>query len=222
LLPAQGWSEKDGTVTNSERRISRQRRFQRAAGEAKPDWWIICEVAKRMGCSGFDFASAHDIFIEHARLSGIRNNGTRAFDISGLATLSSDEYEHLTPTQWPVPARNHRGTERLFTDGRFFHSDGKARFVPTPPHAPANAPDEEFPFVLNTGRIRDQWHTMTRTGKVARLNTHEPEPYIEMHPLDALAIGTRAGELARVRTHHGSMVARLRTSVGLPRKMVFV
>lgn len=222
LLPAQGWSEKDGTVTNSDRRISRQRRFQRAAGEAKPDWWIISEVAKRMGFEGFNFASAHEVFREHARLSGADNNGTRAFDISGLAMLSSDEYEHLAPSQWPIPARNHRGTERLFTDGRFFHPDGKARFVPTPPHSPVNAPDTEFPLVLNTGRIRDQWHTMTRTGKAARLNTHEPEPYVDMHPLDALSTGTRAGELVRVRTRQGSMVARLRTSGDLPRKMVFV
>ncbi|MET0657774.1 MAG: molybdopterin-dependent oxidoreductase [Steroidobacteraceae bacterium] len=222
LLPAQGWSEKDGTVTNSDRRISRQRRFQRAAGEAKPDWWIISEVAKRMGFGGFGFASAHEVFREHARLSGADNNGTRAFDISGLATLSSDEYEHLSPTQWPVPTRTHRGTERLFTDGRFFHPDGKARFVPTPPHSPVNTPDAEFPLVLNTGRIRDQWHTMTRTGKAARLSTHEPEPYVDMHPLDALSTGTRAGELVRVRTRHGSMVARLRTSGDLPRKMVFV
>jgi assimilatory nitrate reductase catalytic subunit len=223
LLPAQGWGEKDGTVTNSERLISRQRRFQRAAGEAKPDWWIIAEVAKRMGFTdGFNFASAHEIFTEHARLSGTDNNGTRAFDISGLGNLSRDEYELLPPTRWPIPTRHHRGTQRLFTDGRFFHPDGKARFVPTPPRAPANALDEEYPLILNTGRIRDQWHTMTRTGKAPRLNAHEPEPYVDMHPLDALATGARAGELVRVRTRHGSMIARLRTSGDLPRKMIFV
>jgi assimilatory nitrate reductase catalytic subunit len=220
-LPATAWGEKDGTVTNSERCISRQRAFLPAPGEAKPDWWIVCEVAKRMGFDeGFDFRSPRDIFIEHAQLSGVRNGGTRAFDISALGDLTAEKYDNLTPLQWPV--RTSEGTPRVGGDGRFFHPDGRARFVPTPPRPPAHAPNEQFPLVLNTGRIRDQWHTMTRTGVAPRLSEHLAEPYVDMHAQDALLAGIRDGELARVTTHWGSMAARLRTSGEMARGAVFV
>jgi assimilatory nitrate reductase catalytic subunit len=222
-LPAAAWGEKDGTVTNSERRISRQRAFLPAPGEAKPDWWIITEVAKRMGfAASFQFESSREVFVEHARLSGIDKDGTRVFDISGLANLSSDDYAALHPVQWPVPAAGHSGTARVGADGHFFHADGKARLIPTRPHAPANAISDEFPLVLNTGRIRDQWHTMTRTGRAARLSDHLPEPYVDMHAQDALLAGIRDGELVRVTTQWGSMVARLRTSGEIARGAVFV
>ncbi|HVY81944.1 MAG TPA: molybdopterin-dependent oxidoreductase [Steroidobacteraceae bacterium] len=222
-LPAAGWGEKDGTVTNSERRISRQRAFLRPPGEAKPDWWIVCEVAKRMGFeSGFRFQSPHDIFVEHARLSGVDSGRARVFDISGLARLTRAEYDALDPVQWPVREGAPTGTPRLATDGRFFHADGKARFVPTPPRAPQNRPSEDFPFVLNTGRVRDQWHTMTRTGRAPRLADHLPEPYVDMHAQDALLAGVREGELVRVTSAWGSMVARLRTSGEITRGTVFV
>src|SRR5690606_24560928 len=104
LLPAAGWGEKDGTVTNSERRISRQRAFQPPSGEARPDWRLVCEVARRMGFhSGFNYDTAHEIFSEHAALSALNNDGERAFDIGGLANLTADEYDELEPVQWPVP-----------------------------------------------------------------------------------------------------------------------
>jgi len=215
LLPAAAWGEKDGTVTNSERCISRQRAFLAMSGVAKPDWWIFCEVAKRMGfAAAFSFESAHQIFLEHARLSAASNHGTRAFDIGGLGELTSDEYDALLPTQWPA--------NRPFDNGRFFHPDARARFVVTLPTPPVHALDEEYPFVLNTGRIRDQWHTMTRSGKAPRLTAHLPEPYIDMHEQDALLSGVRAGQLARVSTRWGSLVARLRISGELPRRMIFV
>jgi len=224
LLPAAGWGEKDGTVTNSERRISRQRAFLPLPGEAKPDWWIICEVARRMGfTAGFDYESSRDIFVEHAALSAFRNEGSRAFDIGGLANLKRDEYDSLEPVQWPVPATKalNGGTARLAVDGRFYHADGKARFVATPPRAPAHATDEDHPFVLNTGRIRDQWHTMTRTGRAASLSDHTPESFIDMHAQDALKAGVRTGELARVETRWGTLVARLRTSGQMARGAIF-
>jgi assimilatory nitrate reductase catalytic subunit len=222
-LPAAAWGEKDGTVTNSERAISRQRAFLPVPGEARPDWWMVAEVGKRMGFgAAFHFESAHDIFVEHARLSGLNNGGTRAFDIGGLADLTRAEYDALAPIQWPVPTRGHRGTARVSGDGRFFHADGKARFVPTHPRAPGHAPSEEFPFVLNTGRVRDQWHTMTRTGRSARLADHLPEPYVDMHAQDALLAGVRDGELARVATQWGSLAARLRTSGEIARGTLFV
>jgi assimilatory nitrate reductase catalytic subunit len=222
-LPAAGWGEKDGTVTNSERCISRQRPFLPLPGEARPDWWAIGEVAKRMGFgAAFAFESPHEIFGEHARLSGAENGGTRAFDIGGLADLTREEYDALTPVQWPVPMRGHAGTKRMLNDGRFFHADGRARFVPTRAQAPRYALSEAFPLVLNTGRIRDQWHTMTRTGRASRLADHLPEPYVDMHAQDALLAGIREGELVRVSSRWGSAVARLRTSGEMPRGTVFM
>jgi assimilatory nitrate reductase catalytic subunit len=227
LLPALGWGEKDGTVTNSERCISRQRAFLPAPGEARADWWALCEVARRMGFTGFDYDGAHAIFDEHARLSGWRNEdgNRRVFDISGMTGMSRQAYDALEPVQWPV-LRGANGamkpTERLFADGRFAHAGGRARFVATPPRAPMHAPDDDFPLSLNTGRLRDQWHTMTRTGKSPRLSSHAPEPTIDLHPNDALLCGVREGELARVTSRWGAMVARVTHGGGIARGSVFV
>jgi assimilatory nitrate reductase catalytic subunit len=250
LLPAAAWGEKDGTVTNSERRISRQRPFLPLPAEAKPDWWIISEVARRMGFTrGFGYDSTQEIFAEHARLSGAANQGTRAFDISGLAELTRAVYDDLEPVQWPLPRRTNSnecsgasssapagassgavagvppsvpsGVPRLFEDGRFWHADKKARFIPTRARLPAHASDQEFPLVLNTGRIRDQWHTMTRTGRTSRLSEHLPEPFVDLHANDALLAGIGADELARVQTRWGSIVARVRTSGEIARGAAF-
>ena len=228
LLPALGWGEKDGTVTNSERRISRQRAFMPAPGEARADWRIMCDVAKRMGYEGFDFNSPAEIFDEHARLTGFRNEPgplARMLDLSGMAGMSAREYDDFEPVQWPVKRDlegSMGGTERLFGDGRFAHLDGKARFVATAPRAPANKPGGEFPLVLNTGRVRDQWHTMSRTGKAPRLADHVSESFIDIHPQDALLFGVREGELARVSSEWGAMVARVQHSGGIARGSVFV
>ncbi|CAG9168476.1 Nitrate reductase [Cupriavidus laharis] len=223
LLPALGWGEKDGTVTNSERRISRQRAFLPAPGEARADWRILCDVARRMGFAGFDYAGQHEIFDEHARLSAWRHDeAPRAFDIGGMAGMDKDSYDNFEPVQWPVVAGSPAGTRRLFEDGRYAHADGLARFVATPTRAPAHAPDDDFPLILNTGRVRDQWHTMTRTGKSARLADHLPEPFVDMHPQDALLCGVGEGKLARVSTRWGAMVARVRHGGGIPRGSVFV
>ena len=222
LLPAAAWGEKDGTVTNSERRISRQRAFLPLPGDAKPDWWIMAQVARRMGfAQAFNYNTPAEIFEEHARLSALDNAGTRVFDIGGLTGLATDEYERLEPVQWPVQRRGQPGTQRLFEDGRFQHPDGKARFIPTPPTGPGSGADEEFPFILNTGRIRDQWHTMTRTSRSPRLNEHLPEPFVDLHAQDALSLAVREGELARVTTARGSMVVRVRTSGEITRGCAF-
>ncbi len=221
-LPAAAWGEKDGTVTNSERCISRQRAFLPQPGETRPDWWIICEVAKRMGFpQGFEYTSPHSIFVEHARLSGTGNAGTRAFDISGLQDLNRAQYDALEPAYWPLRSKP-TASLRPFDDGRFYHADGKARLVPTPPRAVVHAPDDEYPLILNTGRLRDQWHTMTRTGTAPRLTAHTPEPYVAMHPQDALLAGAHENELARVSTRWGSVVVRVRVEEDLPRGMIFV
>jgi len=223
LLPAAAWGEKDGTVTNSERCISRQRPFMPPPGNSRPDWWIFSQVAGRMGFARhFAYVSPDQIFREHAALSAAHNAGSRAFDLGACAALDTAAYDAFTPARWPLPASTDAAPGRLFADGRFYHPDGRARFVATAPRPPAHAPDEEFPFILNTGRIRDQWHTMTRTGKSARLMAHLPEPFVDMHPHDALIAGVRAGEFVRVTTRWGSLVARLRASGELPRGMIFV
>jgi len=222
LLPAAGWGEKDGTVTNSERCISRQRPFLPLPGEVRPDWWLISEVAKRLGYGdAFNYNSPQEIFAEHAALSAANNQGSRAFDIGGLAHLSAEQYESFEPVQWPVPAGAQTGTARMLASGRFYHRDNKARFVVTAPRMPVNAPDPEFPLVLNTGRVRDQWHTMTRTGRAPQLGTHIPEPYIDMHAQDALQWAVSEGQLARLETRWGSLVARVKVSGEIPRGAVF-
>src|SRR5439155_9775832 len=143
LLPATTWGEKSGTVTNSERRISRQRPFLPAPGAARHDWQTVCDVARRMGFAGFDFASAADIFREHAALSGFENNGARDFDLSALSTLDDRAYEALAPIQWPVTRDYPTGTPRLFEAGGFFTPDRKARLIPVAPRAPEHATSGE-------------------------------------------------------------------------------
>jgi assimilatory nitrate reductase catalytic subunit len=221
LLPAQAWGEKSGTVTNSERRISRQRAFLEAPGEARPDWWIMGEVAKRLGFgAAFNFASAADIFCEHAALSAFENNGSRDFDIGGLASFSDDDFDAMPPVQWPI----RHGADpqaRFFADGGFFANDFKARFIA--PEIPALRTETTAarPLRLNTGRIRDQWHTMTRTGESPRLGQHLPEPFVEVHPDDALKFGVADGDFARVTTDYGQCTLRVTVSERQQRGMLF-
>ncbi|MFI3121988.1 MAG: molybdopterin-dependent oxidoreductase [Methylococcaceae bacterium] len=223
LLPAQGWSEKDGTVTNSERRISRQRALFKAAGSAKPDWWIITQVARRMGFEqAFHYRSPVEIFREHAALSGFENNGSRDFDISAFADISPRDYDRLQPTQWPVNRAYPQGRARLFEDGRFFTASGKAKFIAVTPRPPVNSPDHDYPLILNTGRLRDQWHTMTRTAIAAKLNQHKAEPFVEIHPADAQHYGLLANTLASLESCWGSMIARVQITDGQLQGNLFV
>src|SRR6266436_465816 len=211
-LPAMGWSEKDGTVTNSERCISRQRAFRPAPGEARPDWWMLTQLARRMGfAAAFDYRGPAQIFREHAALSAFENDGERAFDIGGLAALGDRAYDALEPVQWPV---RHDGaaSARLFGDGRFAHADGRARFVATPFRAPVETGDHERGLMLNTGRVRDQWHTMTRTGDVPSLAQHTPEPFLDMHRDDAARTQLVDGGFARIESRHGAAIMRVRVT----------
>ena len=222
-LPALTWGEKDGTVTNSERRISRQRAFLPAPGEAKPDWWMLTQVARRLGFgTGFPYESAHEIFSEHARLSGYRNDGGRRFDISGLAGLVRAGYDALQPIQWPVNARNPEGAARLFAEGKFTHGDGRARLLAPRIDALRDKLSADYPLSLNTGRVRDQWHTMARTGKSPRLSQHVPEPYAEIHPDTAARLGIAQDSLVRLETLHGDAIARVRLSADTPPESVFM
>ncbi len=213
-LPALGWGEKDGTVTNSERRISRQRALLPAPGEARADWWIISQVAARMGFGdAFNYRNGAEIFAEHARLSLFENTISgqrRLFSLPGMDQLSPQDYDALTPTQWPLIAtdRGYESVTRLFAEGHFATQSGKARMVPTTPRAPSVLTDERFPLVLNTGRIRDQWHTMTRTSLAPQLNNHKAEPFVELHPADAKACGITEGNLVEIASRFGKMIAR--------------
>ena len=221
LLPAASWGEKSGTVTNSERRISRQRSFMPLPGEAQPDWWIVTQVARRMGFgAAFDYQAPAAIFREHARLSAFENGGTRAFDIGALADITDDGYETLAPLQWPRPAG--AAMARLFADGRFFTAGRKAQLVPTPPRAPARQPDADYPLTLNTGRVRDQWHTMTRTGRSPRLSGHHAEPFVQLHPLDAARFGLVLGDLAEVASAAARIVVRLEITDSVTPGQAFV
>src|ERR1700730_14539063 len=170
LLPAQAWGEKSGTVTNSERRISRQRAFLAAPGEARPDWWIVSEGAKRLGfAASFDFKSASEVFREHASLSAFENGGSRDFDIGALSALPEEAFDAMTPLQWPARSGDAGSQPRFFAEGEFFTNDRKARFVA--PEIPALRTETSAarPLRLNTGRIRDQWHPTTRSGMSPRL-----------------------------------------------------
>ena len=209
-LPAAGWGEKDGTVTNSERRISRQRPFLPFPGEARPDWWIITEVARRMGfADAFPYRNAGEIFAEHLALSAFENGGTRDFDLTPFAGL---HYESMAPRQW--------GSPRMFADGKFFTPSTRARFVEiTPPPPLVAAPGM---LLLNTGRVRDHWHTMTRTGKTARLSAHMAEPFVEIHPDDAATYAIKRATLVRLENRYGSAVVRALITERQRRGSVFV
>ncbi len=220
LLPATAWAEKDGTVTNSERRISRQRGFLAPPGQAKPDWWIVSEVGKRMGHpAAFTYSGPADIFREHAGLTATTAGRKRLFDISALADIDDAVYEKLNPIQWPVGRSS--GTARLLGGGIFPTDDGRARLIPITPRTPARAPNSRRPLVLNTGRTRDHWHSMTRTGLSPRLTAHAPEPVADIHPDDAAQTGIADGGLVRIESDQGAMVARAHVTEAQTRGGIF-
>jgi len=215
LLPAAGWGEKDGTVTNSERRISRQRAFLPLPGEAKPDWWIIAETAKRMGFKeAFSYTGSGAIFDEYTRSTGLLTAGALDLDLSGLSHMDENRYDAMPPVMWPVKKTKASCEEaskknyRFFANGDFFTDDGKAHLIPTPYQKPQKARSQKYPLILNTGRIRDQWHTMTRTSLSPRLMTHIGEPFAEIHPEDAATFGLSTASLVKVTSPHGSIIVR--------------
>lgn len=204
LLPATAWGEKDGTVTNSERLISRQRAALPAPGQARPDWWAVAQVAHRMGFRGFGWTEPAQIFAEHAALSGVAGALGCDFDISDLAGA---DYEALAPVHWPQGPAQRAG--RFFGTGRFHTPDGRARMVPVT----ARLPDHPVGrMLLNTGRTRDQWHTMTRTGLSPRLARHLAEPYLQLHPDDAGRLGLAVADLAQVDSPQGRAILRVMIS----------
>ncbi len=209
LLPAAGWPEKDGAMTNSERRVSLVQRALDPPGDALPDWEVFARVGRALGHEeAFAWEDAAAVYDEFAALTA-----GRLCDVSGL---SHERLRREGPLQWPVPARrageDHGGTPRLYANRRFPTADGRARMVATPHAEPVDAPDASFPLVLTTGRVAGQWHTMTRTGKSPTLLAEEPEPFLELHADDALAAEVGDGELVLVRSRRGAAHLRARLS----------
>ncbi|MGG7565414.1 molybdopterin-dependent oxidoreductase [Rhodovulum sp. DZ06] len=207
LLPATGWGEKSGTVTNSDRTISRQRPFLPAPGKARADWKIICDVAQAMGFDGFDFEDEAAVYREHAALSGVAGKLGRDFDISDHAGLSREGYDGMAPFRWPLAGPRKGG--RFFADGKFFTPSGKGRMLALELREPAQQLTAARPLRLNTGRARDHWHTMTRTAKSPRLSQHMGEPWLEVHPEDAAACGLKPADLAEVSSDRGTSILRV-------------
>jgi assimilatory nitrate reductase catalytic subunit len=210
LLPAATWAEKEGTVTNSERRISRVRAAVAPPGEARPDWQIAVDFARRLFPAGeklFPYQSPEQIFNEHRE-----STRGRDLDITGL---SYGLLERDGPQQWPCPEGAKGGRTRLYTDGVFPTPSGRARFVATEYVPPAEETDAQYPLRLTTGRLRDQWHSMTRTGLVARLFSHSPEPEIVVSEADLQKCKLADGDLVHVSSRRGSLVLKVRSSADM-------
>ena len=214
VLPAAGWLEKEGTMTNSERRISHLAQGVAPPGEALPDIEILCRFAQKMGYAGFDFEDAAAVYDEHCALT----KGTN-IDISGLDYATLQERRTV---QWPVPHRDHPGTPRLFTDHRFHTPNQRAQILPSGPENASEPLTPDYPLVLTTGRIRDQWHTRTKTGKVRKLNQHISQPFLEIHPDDARARHLKEGDVVVVRGVRGSVRVHARVTDAIKAGVVFL
>lgn len=222
IFPATTWGEKTGMVTNSERRMSLQKGFMTAPGAAKNDWEIIAEFAQKLGYEKeFNYTHPVEIFREHAALSGFENNDTRAFDISAYSEISEDDYMAFEPVQWPVNKENPQGKVRFFDNGDFYTPSRKAQFIPVLARFP-KIPPKDDQVVMNTGRIRDQWHTMARTGSASKLLGHMDEPRIDIHPIDAKNFGVAQDELAVLNNRKTRYIGRVNITEHQRRKEVFV
>ena len=221
LLPAATWGEKDGSVTNSERRISRVRQAVPAPGEARDDWAIAVDFARRLEArlrpsraTLFDYDGPERIWNEHRETTRGRD-----LDITGLSYAILDA---CGPQLWPFPSGASEGRKRLYEDGVFPTPSGRARFVATPYKPPAEPVDARYPFALNTGRLRDQWHGMSRTGSVPQLFAHSAEPSIDLSDVDAKRRLLGDGDFVQVSSRRGSQVLRVRVSDAMRAGQAFV
>ncbi len=215
IFPAAGWAEKEGTMTNAERRISYLSKLVDAPGEALPDAEILCRFGQKMGFTGFDFKSFADVYAEHCALT----EGT-SIDVSGL------NYEVLKTkgtVQWPYPKETAlQDTPRLFTDHRFYTPSAKAIIHTVESECDPAQTSKDFPLILTTGRIRDQWHTRSKTGKVNKLNQHIAEAYMEIHPLDAMQRYIKENSLVEIKSLQGNVRVKARITSEIKKGVVFL
>ncbi|XDD45825.1 molybdopterin-dependent oxidoreductase [Leptospira sp. WS39.C2] len=215
VLPAAGWAEKQGTMTNSDRRVTYLSKILDPPGEAIADTSIIQKFAHKMGYGEyFSYVSEEDVFLEHCALT----KGTK-IDISGLDYSILQKKRSI---QWPFPENSEDGTPRLFTDHKFYRPNGKAKIFDVSPEDNSEKTSSNYPLILTTGRIRDQWHTMTRTGKVRKLMEHKNEPYLEIHPMDASTIGVDEGALVEVISERGRVRVKAKITDTIKKGTVFL
>lgn len=215
VLPAAAWSEKEGTMTNAERRISYLAKAMQAPGEALPDAEIICRFAQRMGYKGFSYDHFSEIYNEHAGLTAGTN-----IDISGL---NYDMLREKRTVQWPYPKElNGYGTKRLFTDKKFYTPSQKAILHAVDDSNTSEQPDDDYPLILTTGRIRDQWHTMSKTGKVSKLKQHISESFLEIHPYDAAHRNIRENDLVEIMSRRGQVRVKAKLTPDIKPGVVFL
>ncbi len=214
ILPAAAWVEKEGTMTNSERRISYLNKIVEAPGEALPDAEIICRFAQKMGFAGFDYKTTEEIYIEHTKLTSKTN-----LNISGLTYQTIKENKTV---QWPYDKKKNAYTKRLFSNHSFYTPSKKAII-----HAPADVnqsemPDCDFPLILTTGRIRDQWHTRSKTGKVNKLNQHISQAYLEINPLDAEELNIKDSDIVVINSRRGEVQVKAKVTADIKKGVVFL
>ncbi len=225
VLPAAAWTEKEGTMTNAERRISLLSKLMDAPGEALPDAEIICRFANKMGYHGFDYKNVAEIYDEHCRLT----KGTN-IDISGL---SYDVLKNKRSVQWPYKASslekddallndNNSGTQRLFTDKQFYTASKKAIIHAVDDENLSEQPNKNLPLILTTGRIRDQWHTMSKTGKVNKLKQHIAQAFLEMHPQDAAARNIKEHDVVEITNASGNVRVKAKLTSDIKKGVVFM
>ena len=221
LLPATTWGEKEGTVTNSERRITRVRAAVAPAGKAQHDWQIACAIGQRLAQALKRPQDARLLaYIDPETIWNEHRESTRGrdLDITGLSYAALEQ----APAQWPRAQGQAQGQARLYTDGRFATPNGRARFAAVPWVPVSEERASQFPFSLTTGRLRDQWHGMTRTGTAARLYGHTPEPCVQMNPQDAQRLGLANGELVQVRSKRGSLMLPVQASTQIAPMQAFI
>ncbi len=220
VLPAATWGEKEGTVTNSERRISRVRAAIAAPGEARPDWQIVRDVAQRLEAqlrptlpSLFEVEGPEALWLEHREATRGRD-----LDITGLSYVLLEQ----SPQQWPFPEGASIGRARLYEDGSFATPNGRARFIAKPAASAVDKIDASYPLALTTGRMRDQWHGMSRSGAVPRLMAFDAKPAVRLNPQDLARRGLRDGELGQLKTRRGALVLPLQADAAVASGQAYI
>jgi ferredoxin-nitrate reductase len=219
LLPAAQWSEKTGTMTNSERRVTLCSQFREPPGEAIADWQIFAEVGRRLGFSDqFSFKNSAEVYQEFVELTRDR--------VCEMTGISHERLLKKGPLQWPcsnnsTDLENH-SAKRLYTDLKFPTPDGRATFVPFHTKGLAEPPDRDYPFVLTTGRLYGHWHTQTRTGRIEKIVKMHPQPFIEIHPKDANFLQVTDDDSLEVRSRRGKAYFPVKITTAIKPGTVFV